>query len=42
MNEPLVRVGIVNASKICFTLNGLFSAKGESVEGQQEVEYDED
>ena len=41
MNEPLVRVGIVNASKICFTLNGLFSAKGESVEGQQEVEYDE-
>ncbi|MBO4452099.1 MAG: SpoIID/LytB domain-containing protein [Bacteroidaceae bacterium] len=41
MNEPEVKVGIVNASKIRFTLNGKYSAKGESVEGQEEVEYDE-
>ena len=41
MNEPEVKVGIVNASKIRLTLNGTYSAKGESVEGLQEVEYDE-
>ena len=41
MNEPEVKVGIVNASKIRLTLNGIYCAKGENVEGLQVVEYDE-
>ena len=39
MSEPVVKVGIVNANKIRFALNGMYSAKGETVEGFQDVEY---
>ena len=37
--EPSVAVGIVSASKICFTLNKSFAAKGETIEGEQCVEF---
>lgn len=40
-NEPTVSVGIVNAYKIKFKLDGRFSAKGECVTGEQEAEYDD-
>ena len=36
--NPTVCVGIVGGKKIAFTLNAPFSAKGETVEGDQEVE----
>ncbi len=39
--EPLVTVGIVSTQKLCFTLNGAYTAKGETVEGEQEVELAE-
>ena len=35
--EPTVKVGIVSAQRIRFTLNGPYSAKGEVIEGEQEV-----
>lgn len=38
-NIPEVSVGIVSADKIVFSLNSVFSAKGETVEGMQTVEY---
>lgn len=41
MNDPEVKVGIVNAHRIRLNLNGTFSAKGERVDGLQVVEYDE-
>lgn len=37
--EPTVEVGIVNAKTISFTLDGTFTAKGESVTGRQEAAY---
>ena len=40
-NIPEVSVGIVSADKIVFSLNSVFSAKGETVEGIQTVEYSE-
>lgn len=36
--EPEVNVGIMQASRICFRLNGRFSAKGDNVKGEQTVE----
>ena len=36
--EPQVSVGIVSGQKICFTLNTPFTAKGETLTGEQEVE----
>ena len=41
MKEPEVSVGIVNAQEIHFTLNGQFSAKGETVSGNQRVSFSE-
>ena len=41
MMEPEVKVGIVHAQKICLTLNGSYLAKGETVEGPQEVAYED-
>ena len=41
MKEPEVSVGIVNAQEIHFTLNGQFSAKGETVSGNQSVSFSE-
>ena len=38
-HEPLVKVGIVSAKQIRFTLNGPYSAKGEVIEGTQEVAF---
>ncbi|MBP5508302.1 MAG: DUF4922 domain-containing protein [Prevotella sp.] len=38
-NEPMVAVGIVSGSKISFTLNKTYIAKGETVEGEQLVEF---
>jgi SpoIID/LytB domain protein len=38
---PSVTVGIVSAQRIDFCLNGLYQAKGESIEGQQTVELTE-
>lgn len=38
---PEVSVGIVSAERIVFSLNSVFSAKGETVEGMQTVEYSE-
>ncbi len=35
--EPNVKVGIVSGERISFTLNGAHEAKGEHVEGEQEV-----
>ncbi len=37
--EPAVKVGIVSAKQIRFTLNGPYSAKGEVIEGEQEVTF---
>jgi len=37
--EPTVQVGIVSAEKITFSLNKEYSAKGETLEGKQEVEF---
>ena len=36
--EPMVTVGIVGGQKISFILNAPFIAKGETIEGEQEVE----
>ena len=41
MKEPEVSVGIVNAQEIHFNLNGQFSAKGETVSGNQSVSFSE-
>ena len=41
MMEPEVKVGIVHAQKIRLALNGNFAAKGEMVDGPQDVEYDD-
>ena len=41
MMEPEVKVGIVHAQKIRLTLNSAYVAKGETVEGPQDVEYDD-
>ena len=38
-NEPMVAVGIVSGRKIKFTLNKPYIAKGETIEGEQEVEF---
>ena len=38
-NEPMVAVGIVSGSKIRFTLNKAYIAKGDTVEGEQMVEF---
>ena len=38
-NEPMVAVGIVSGNKIRFTLNKAYIAKGETVEGEQMVEF---
>lgn len=40
-SEPTVKVGIVSAEKISFTLNDVYSAKGEEISGVQEVEFAE-
>ena len=37
--EPSVSVGIVSAEKIAFTLNASYTAKGETLTGNQEVEF---
>lgn len=37
--QPTVDVGIVSGSRICFSLNRSYTAKGEVVEGEQVVEY---
>ena len=39
--QPNVNVGIVSAQKIRFTLNGAYTAKGETIEGEQVVEFSE-
>ena len=39
--EPNVSVGIVSAEKIAFTLNAPYTAKGDTIEGNQEVEFSE-
>ena len=39
--EPNVTVGIVSAEKISFTLNSPFAAKGETLTGEQMVEFSE-
>jgi len=39
--EPNVTVGIVSAAKISFTLNTPYTAKGETLTGEQEVEFSE-
>ena len=39
--EPNVSVGIVSAEKIAFTLNAPYTAKGEKLTGNQEVEFSE-
>ncbi len=40
-NEPDVAVGIMSREKIVFTLNGLYTAKGENVVGEQVTEFSE-
>lgn len=40
-NEPNVTVGIVSAQKISFSLNTDYSAKGETIRGEQTVEFSE-
>lgn len=40
-HEPNVHVGIVTAQKIEFSLNGEYTAKGESISGKQTVEFSE-
>jgi SpoIID/LytB domain protein len=37
--EPNVSVGIVSAAKISFTLNAPYTAKGETLTGEQQVEF---
>lgn len=37
--EPVVKVGIISAERIVFSLNGAYTAKGETLEGEQEVEF---
>ena len=37
--EPEVTVGIVSGQKISFTLNAPYTAKGETIEGEQAVEF---
>ena len=37
--EPTVQVGIVSAERITFSLNKAYSAKGETLQGEQEVEF---
>ena len=39
--QPLVNVGIVSGQKIHFALNAAYSAKGETIEGDQTVEFSE-
>jgi len=39
--QPTVKVGIVSGQKINFRLNGPYSAKGETLEGPQTVEFSE-
>ena len=39
--QPSVTVGIVSAQKIRFTLNGAYTAKGETIEGAQTVAFSE-
>lgn len=39
--EPVVQVGIVSGEKICFTLNGIYTAKGENISGCQTVAFSE-
>ena len=39
--EPEVTVGILSAGKISFRLNNPYTAKGEKIEGPQEVEFSE-
>jgi SpoIID/LytB domain protein len=39
--EPTVTVGIVSGEKIHFALNGAYVAKGETIEGDQMVEFSE-
>ena len=39
--EPIVTVGIVSASRISFNLNSPYTAKGETITGEQEVEFSE-
>ena len=37
--EPLVQVGIISTERIVFSLKGAYMAKGETLEGKQEVEF---
>ena len=39
--EPMVKVGILSGQKITFTLNAPYTAKGETLEGEQTVEFSE-
>ena len=39
--QPMVTVGIVSGQKIKFSLNGAYTAKGETIEGNQVVEFSE-
>ena len=39
--EPCVKVGIVSGQKIHFSLNAAYTAKGETIEGDQTVEFSE-
>ena len=39
--QPTVKVGIVSAQKICFSLNGAYVAKGATITGDQSVEFSE-
>ena len=39
--QPNVSVGIVSGQKIEFALNGAYTAKGETIEGKQTVEFSE-
>ena len=39
--EPTVQVGIVSAERILFSLNKAYTAKGELIEGEQEVAFSE-
>lgn len=39
--EPTVTVGIISGEKIHFALNGAYVAKGETIEGDQVVEFSE-
>ncbi len=40
-SEPDVSVGIVSGQRISFSLNAAYTAKGETVEGEQTVEFSE-